>query len=158
MDPVLQYVGSRQYRTPFPTDEGVERFIAGSPMDEYSRTVWPYHGHDPLITGTFGFLDFQELHEPPYGDFLFLRLLGVEQTFTRRGYAHALLGGLEEIAHERHVPQIVTSGVRIDNGAMLSLMKREGYKQHLHDEEIHWKLHRYRWPRHIIDVIFEKQL
>ena len=95
MDPALQYVGSRQYRTPLPTDNCIERLIAGSPIDEYSRTVWPYHGNDPLVTGTFGFLDFQELHESPYGDFLFLRLLGIEPDFRKKGYAHALLVGLE---------------------------------------------------------------
>ena len=69
MDPVLQYVGSRQYRNPLPFDDCIERLIAGFPMNEYSRTVWRYHGNDPLVTGTFGFLDFQELHEPLYGDF-----------------------------------------------------------------------------------------
>lgn len=158
MNSVLQYVGSRQYRNHSPIDEHIERLIAGPPLDEYSRTIWPYHGHDPLITGTFGFLDFQELHELPYGNFLFLRLLGVEPAFTRKGYGNTLLEGLEEIACERSVPHIVTSGVRIDNDAMLSLLKKRGYKQQLHDDEIYWKLHRYRWPRHIIDVVFEKKI
>ncbi len=135
----------------------LERVIVGEEMPSFLRQVFPTQLIFP--TGRIGYVDFQLMNNSTWGgEFLYINTIAIEPAYRKQGYGEALLDKLEEIAQERRVPKILTSGVWIDNIRMISLLEKMEYRQYRKKSQIHWRIHQRKYPNHIISVLFEKMM
>ena len=155
----IKYIGRRpSVVNPGNYVDNIERIIAGEEIPQRQRLTWP--GDNSIaqwISGSIGFLDFEGCRDDSQQTFTYLRLLGIEPPYMRQGYATGLIREFERIIIERQISRILTSDIKIENEAMLSLMEKLGYTESLIDEpKISWRRYRKRHPSDTKNVFFEK--
>ena len=155
----IRYIGRRpSVVNPKNYVNNIERIIAGEEIPQRQRLTWP--GDNNIAqwsSGSIGFLDFEECRDDNQKTFAYLRLLGVEPQYRRQGYATGLITEFERIIAERQISRILTSDIKIENEALLSLMEKLGYTEFLIDEpKILWRRYRKRHPLDTKNVFFEK--
>jgi len=155
----IKYIGRRpSVVNPESYVNNIERIIAGEEIPQRQRLTWP--GDNSIaqwISGSRGFLDFEECKGDNGEKFTYLRLLGIEPLYRRQGYATMLIEEFEHITVERRIPRILTSDIKIENEAMLFLMEKLGYQEFLNNgEHIPWRKHRKKHSSWMRSVFFEK--
>jgi GNAT superfamily N-acetyltransferase len=153
-----RYIGKRpSVVNPRGHVDNIERIIIGEEIPQRCRLTWP--GDNSIaqwISGDVGFLDFEECKDGKI-TFAYLRLIGIEPAYRRQGHATRLLREFERIITSRHIPRILTSGIKIKNKAMLLLMETLQYQEFFIDKcPVPWRKYKKSHPLHIKDVFFEK--
>jgi GNAT superfamily N-acetyltransferase len=104
-----------------------ERLISGELMPERLGCTWP-ESQRTWLSGTQGFLDFQNLYDRKMKErTLLLLLIGVEPDYMRTGVATALVRAAEQLASERGLLTVQTTEARSDNDAEVGLFENCGY-------------------------------
>jgi len=157
--PKIRYIGKRpSVVNPGSCVNNIERIIAGEEIPQRQRLTWP--GDNSVaqwISGSIGFLDFEVCRDDNQQAFAYLRLLGIEPPYRKQGYATKLIKEFERIILERQISRILTSSIKIENDAVLSLMEKLGYTESLIDDpKIPWREYRKRHPSDTKNIFFEK--
>lgn len=157
----VQYVGKKpSIFYPRKYVGNVERIIVGEKIPETRRTTWPplASSFDNWPSGSIGFLDFsEEIFEN--SRILEVRLIGIKPSFRGRGFATKLIQEVEKIARERNITRLITSGISIENKAMLLLIEKLGYSEVFYEEgQLPWRKHLKKYPNWITNAVFEKNI
>jgi ribosomal protein S18 acetylase RimI-like enzyme len=115
--------------------DDVERVVAMTPLfDETARREWASlfltrDGHHLLVAtvdeNDVGFISGVELTHPDKGTEMLLYELAVDESYRRRGIAHALVDALHELARERGCYGMWV-GTEPDNDAAIATYRSAG--------------------------------